>query len=131
MIAGQIRRLSSALEPLPANNKCLGNQKGVGGGGEGWGAGLVGGSLIAAFSVKETATTQRTVENSQLGGNKTKRRRVKEISWPLGTGGTNRNGEFGDWGSVCVREGEWGGEGGVRSCRGGRCGGIATVSGLE
>lgn len=45
MIAGQIRRLSSALEPLPGNNKCLGNQKG--------GGGVVGvgehGSLIASF----------------------------------------------------------------------------------
>lgn len=65
MIAGQIRRLSSALEPLPGNNKCLGNQRGWGWGGEGRG-----GAWESDCSILETPTTQKTVENSQLGDKK-------------------------------------------------------------
>lgn len=105
MIAGQIRRLSSALEPLPGNNKCLGNQKGERGGC--WG----GGAWESDCSILETPTTQRTVENSQLGDNKTKRC-VKEISWPLATSGTNRNRELGVWGCVGASGGVWGRLGG-------------------
>lgn len=98
MIAGQIRRLSSALEPLPGNNKCLGNQRGGRGGGVGVGEGR-GGAWASDCSILEAPTTQRTVENSQLGDKKTKRR-AKEISWPLATSGTNTNRELG--GSVGV-----------------------------
>lgn len=106
MIAGQIRRLSSALEPLPGNNKCLGNQKG-------WGWEGRGGAWESDCSILETPTTQRTVENSQLGDKKTKRC-VNGISWPLATRGTNRNRELGVWG--CVRE-DVGGGGGQASHR--------------
>lgn len=65
MIAGQIRRLSSALEPLPGNNKCLGNQKG-------WGCEGRGGAWESDCSILETPTTPEDGGEFPAGGQKNK-----------------------------------------------------------
>lgn len=60
MIAGQIKRLSSASEPLPGNNKCLGNQE--------WGGGE---SDCCIFKLRDTNRTEDGGE-FPAGGRKNK-----------------------------------------------------------
>lgn len=54
MIAGQIKRLSSASESLPGNNKCLGNQYWLGGGGAVVGRGSAWESDCSIFKLRDT-----------------------------------------------------------------------------
>lgn len=78
MIAGQIKRLSSASEPLPGNNKCLGNQdwlgeRGVVGSGWAWE------SDCSVFKLRDTSHAKDGGE-FPAGGRKNKATRWRNLT---------------------------------------------------